>query len=185
MGQKEFFIIPEEAHSFISSVMIQLHLNAVLRVLSFTQNGFSKQTRFLSIQDATHIKQYVTDVDNVYLTPRLLNDEQADDVLNNPVKYGCVIFTLPKITDKNLEMGYLSAKSSWLEDDNPDIPILYKSIAKLLRKILYYPMWVDVGSPEGLRLDKQVGYSDGAKLWENQGGNLVQFNTRFFTENRA
>ncbi|HRF97363.1 MAG TPA: hypothetical protein PLZ51_19275, partial [Aggregatilineales bacterium] len=124
-------------------------------------------------------------VDSIYLTPKLLNNEQAYEALSNPIRYGCVIFTLPTIKGDDLQMSYFGAKSAWLDDVNLNIPILYKAIAKSLKKLLYYPMWVDVGNPNDLRLNKSVGYTKGAKLWSEQGGNLLQLKTRFFTQEKT
>ncbi len=185
MAQKEFFMMPDEAVSLLGSVMVQLQLNAVLRVITHTEIGFGNEARLVTFQQSQTLYHHLTDVDDVYLTLHILNDEQAYEALNNPIRYGCVIVTCPTITNHDLEMGYLRAKSAWLEDINPNIPILYKAIAKSLKKLLHYPMWVDVGNPNGLRLDQSVGYTKGAKVWGEQGGNLVQLRARFFTQEKS
>ncbi|MDX2074913.1 MAG: hypothetical protein SFZ02_00660 [bacterium] len=184
MANKQFFMMPDESISFLGSIMSQFQLNAVLRVITRIEIGFGKQARQVTFQQSQELSHYLTDVDSIYLTPKRLNDEEAYEALNNPIRYGCVIFTLPTIEGNDLEMSYFGAKSAWLDDVNLDIPILYKAIAKPLKKLLHYPMWVDVGNPNGLRLDKSVGYTQGAKLWSEQGGNLLQLKTRFFTQEK-
>jgi len=108
----------------------------------------------------------------------------------NPAERGCVYIDVPSVKDGALLLVELAARSDWWDEEDKTIkenPVsiqLHGQLSRRLKKLVKRPVWVrNITMPDHPpRLDKSVGYTEGAKVWFRNGGELMQrgvLNIRF------
>jgi len=105
----------------------------------------------------------------------------------NPAERGWVYIDVPRVKDGALLLVELAARSDWWEDgmvkENPESIPLHGKLSRRLKKLVKYPTWFrGVRPPTDATLCRDVGYTEGAKAWYRNGGELMQdgvLNVRF------
>jgi hypothetical protein len=120
----------------------------------------------------------------LFLTERI-PDSMDWDTSRAPGQLGWIEVTPPIVQGNALLKAEIASKSDWYDSEtetqrkNDDVHVLFRTVAKHLRKHLRYPVWgKNVAYHTPWEACQDIGYSQGAADWVASGGELRQEGVR-------
>lgn len=131
-------------------------------------------------------------VERIYLSPHRPDETIDYSTLFAPAQLGWIQFDLPIEDGKRLYLANIGIKSDWFDEGqskivrNRELERLFERVRHFLKKKLSTPVWGRNVKIEGSGACLSgLAYSEAAKNWELQGGELRQLaveNVLFSTE---
>jgi hypothetical protein len=162
----QFFMLPEEFDQIITTWRNHEGLHVLVPIASEVVECHDLQLYYVHKE--------------LFLTERI-PDSMAWNTSRIPGQLGWIEVTPPIVQGKVLLKAEIASKSDWYDSEretqqkNDDVHVLFKKVAKPLRKHLRYPVWGrNVAYDTAWEACRDIGYSPGAAEWENSGGEMRQ-----------